>query len=1222
MGDFQARVKVTIEGLELIDQIEKKVNALHSTPIKLKLDIDKSQFGDINTDIQKGLATNTGFVKMGQNASVLFSKGFNSKKFKPNMEFAEGQKEIFDENKKAAKSLRKNLKVTRSEANKIVTAQRRVEAKIESDAAKEHTKQLAAQAKQFEAQQKHQAVIKRKYDNDDYKAESAKMHNALNPYKNVKTENARKAVESLKDYDDANEKLSRHFNKSDSFSLDSESYTKTVLAIENSAKRHQNAMKLISADSTKSVLEEDRAFKKAQESIKAKIDNNDYKAESAKMHESLKPFKDQDTENVKNAIQSVEDYDNAKEKLNRHFDKQDSFLLNSSDFNKTSQDIEHAAKSHRNAMKLIDTDATKKIIDQQQAFEKYESSIKKKFENNDYKAKSAEMQSAISSAKQKDSPWLEEAKNNLLNYNQAKDDLTKHFDPNESFKLNATDFKASTEIMENAAKSHSNAIKLVNNDFNQSLADQAKAVQSLSPEDYVKDKLKKFGNAGKDNFSRLSEMSIDDMDKELLSQQKNIQRHKDNIQQLIDTQEALPGSQKLDREVHKLAVATNREGMLKDAIAENHAQKKALQESQDKAIADNVNSLEKSSEATSQALKISDEPLKQNVQAVKDNVSDIKNVQMDSAKDMESYMTDTFDTTKLSQSVKDNLDNDTFSAVSAKMKSQLDSFAGQDNDWLKTATDWFEKYGEAVDKFKKHFDSNDSFKMDSSEFESNSAAMENAAKGYQNAMQIVNSETTKSISANQALADGNEVISYCEKNTKALKKYGEALKGVQEARMNATNQGERNAATADFKALKSSITAEGLTGNSFMTEVGRGFKQISQFVGVYGILQKGKDVAKQMVNSVREVDTAMTDLRKVSEAPEADIQNYFSQAAQTAKEYGATITDVISATADWNKMEYSLPDSAELARVSTLYKNVGDNMSIESASSSLISTLKGFDYAASDAESIVDKFNEVSNNFSIGSDGLGEALKRSASTLSAGGNTLDESIGLITAANSVVQDESVVGTAFKTISMRIRNTSTDLKNASLDSDGMVESTAKLREQMIALSGVDIMQNDNTFKSTYSILEGLAEKWQDLSDTQRASVTDLIAGKNQGQVMSALMKNWDIADAAKNASINSKGSAAEEQSKYVQSIQYSMDRAKASFEELSHATMSSDFLKGFVDAGNGAINVVTQLVDKIGILGVAGAGVGLFQGAKGRGKIHCCMENVPLLYSDVQLRSMA
>ena len=68
---------------------------------------------------------------------------------------------------------------------------------------------------------------------------------------------------------------------------------------------------------------------------------------------------------------------------------------------------------------------------------------------------------------------------------------------------------------------------------------------------------------------------------------------------------------------------------------------------------------------------------------------------------------------------------------------------------------------------------------------------------------------------------------------------------------------------------------------------------------------------------------------------------------------------------------YSLDDAKKLSYVTTLYQRVGDNMTQESASESLVSTLQGFNMQADEAESIVDKFNEVANNFAIGSDGIG-----------------------------------------------------------------------------------------------------------------------------------------------------------------------------------------------------------------------------------------------------------
>lgn len=101
---------------------------------------------------------------------------------------------------------------------------------------------------------------------------------------------------------------------------------------------------------------------------------------------------------------------------------------------------------------------------------------------------------------------------------------------------------------------------------------------------------------------------------------------------------------------------------------------------------------------------------------------------------------------------------------------------------------------------------------------------------------------------------------------------------------------------------------------------------------------------------------------------------------------------------------------------------------------------------------------------------------------------------MASAANSVIQDPLKIGNALKTIAMRIRGAKTDLEEADLDTEGMVTSTAKLRKEVLALSGVDILKDKNTFKSTYQILDELANKWSDLTDIQQANYNCLYVQK--------------------------------------------------------------------------------------------------------------------------------
>lgn len=129
------------------------------------------------------------------------------------------------------------------------------------------------------------------------------------------------------------------------------------------------------------------------------------------------------------------------------------------------------------------------------------------------------------------------------------------------------------------------------------------------------------------------------------------------------------------------------------------------------------------------------------------------------------------------------------------------------------------------------------------------------------------------------------------------------------------------------------------------------------------------------------------------------------------------------------------------------------------------------------------------NNYASSAGDIGDITMRSAASMAAAGNTLDETIALGVTANEVQQDADTVGTALKTMSMRLRGSKTDLESAGLDADGMASSVSKLRDEIKSLSGVDIMENDDTFKSSYDILMNIGEVWDKLSDVNQANITE-------------------------------------------------------------------------------------------------------------------------------------
>jgi len=407
---------------------------------------------------------------------------------------------------------------------------------------------------------------------------------------------------------------------------------------------------------------------------------------------------------------------------------------------------------------------------------------------------------------------------------------------------------------------------------------------------------------------------------------------------------------------------------------------------------------------------------------------------------------------------------------------------------------------------------------------------------------------------------------------------------------------------ADFRAFGKEAEAAGLKGESAFGKFLNSFKTMSSYITANMVFNFVKRQLRDMAEEVVAVDTAMTELKKVTEATDVDFEKFAQSAAKTGRELGASVSDVINATATFARLGESLPDAEELGKVATLFKNVGDGITEEQAAEDLISTMKAFKIEAKDSITIVDKLNEVGNNYAISSGGIGEALKRSASALAAANNDLSESIALITTANTIAQDPATVGQGIKTMSLRIRSTKTQLEEMGEDAEGAADNVSKLRKQMLALTGVDIQLDENTYKSTYQILLEISKVWAQLDDMSQASALELLFGKRQANIGAAILENGQLLEQVYQSAENSAGSALKEQEKYSKSIQYSIDSMKAAYQGLSQTLMSSDFLKGLVDTGANLLEIIDNIVKKVGLIPPLLTSIAAVRGFQGKGRL--------------------
>lgn len=211
-------------------------------------------------------------------------------------------------------------------------------------------------------------------------------------------------------------------------------------------------------------------------------------------------------------------------------------------------------------------------------------------------------------------------------------------------------------------------------------------------------------------------------------------------------------------------------------------------------------------------------------------------------------------------------------------------------------------------------------------------------------------------------------------------------------------------------------------------------------------------------------------------------------------------------------------------------------------------------YRDLDKIDIVDKLNNIGNNYSIATDGIATALQDSVSALKTAGNDLDESIALITAGNAIAQNPSEVGSGIRTISLRLTGTEEakeQLSSLGEEVDSIATTTSKLRETIMSATkvasngfkGFDILDNNGNYKSTYKIMQGIADVYEEIVTTDKKNGTnnlnlllETMAGKNRANIAASILQNAELLRSVYEDSQNSEGSAQEELDAHLGSIE--------------------------------------------------------------------------------------
>jgi TP901 family phage tail tape measure protein len=253
-----------------------------------------------------------------------------------------------------------------------------------------------------------------------------------------------------------------------------------------------------------------------------------------------------------------------------------------------------------------------------------------------------------------------------------------------------------------------------------------------------------------------------------------------------------------------------------------------------------------------------------------------------------------------------------------------------------------------------------------------------------------------------------------------------------------------------------------------------------------GAIYAVQKALSETVRATIEVEKSLAEVNVILGTSQKKLAGFGNELFNIAKRTGRSFQDVAIAGGELARqglaMEETLKrtsDAMVLARLSGL--------GVEESVNAITAALNGFRNAALDSTAVVDKLIAVDQAFAVSGADLAEALRRVGSTAEGAGVSLDELLGIVTAAQQITaRGGAVIGNSFKTIFTRIQR------------PRVLEALDDLGVKTKNASGANL--------SAINVLRNLAGTFDTLTQAQQAQIAELVGGVFQINVLKASLSD--------------------------------------------------------------------------------------------------------------------
>lgn len=401
----------------------------------------------------------------------------------------------------------------------------------------------------------------------------------------------------------------------------------------------------------------------------------------------------------------------------------------------------------------------------------------------------------------------------------------------------------------------------------------------------------------------------------------------------------------------------------------------------------------------------------------------------------------------------------------------------------------------------------------------------------------------------------------------------------------------------EFSKLKQEVTAAGKTGASFFDTLrqramGVNAQLIAQFLSWQDLLR----YVRQAIDVVNDLDYALVDLKKTTTMTTSELNDFYYGANDIAKQMGVTTEEIINQASAWSRLGYSSREAAtEMAALSSQFAQISPGMDIDLATDGLVSTMKAFHVDVANVErDVMDVINKTGNTMATSNEEIVEMLKRSSAAMAAANNTINETIALESAAVQITRNAETTGTAFRTISMRIRGYDEETEEYIGGIEELTGKVADLTKTASTPGGISLFTDETktTYKSTYQILKDISEIYNELSDADQAALLETLAGKRGGQVLAGILSDFSEVERAMENMEKAAGSADAEMSIVEESIDYKLNNLQQTWVGIIQQLIDNGMLGQLIDALTAISEVLGSIITTLGPVPSILAGLGV------------------------------